>query len=594
MQKAIRFLPLLAVSTTAIAVDFPCGLLPSDMTGCPVRTLVSAMPETSLPTSVDMTAQFPPIGDQGSFPSCVGWATAYAMKTQQEQRERNWGVNSAAHQFSALYVYNQIQVPQGGAYTTSALNLLKGQGCDVIAGFNPGNVATMPGSASRAAAASYKIASWNSVMLSPRLIKTLLSQGRPIILGIKIKPDFDSLSAVNQIYDNSSGYSRGNHAICLIGYDDAKQAFKLQNSWGAGWGVGGYGWISYSLFGNADQTVFEAFETVDVTAEPWFSLARWATQQGGFWDAQKWLSGDFNGDGRFDMANVFVDGGLASVDIHASNGSSFGHARWATQHGGYWDAQKWLAGDFNGDGKCDVVNIFTEGGLASLDVHASAGSYLGHARWATQQGGFWDAQKWLAGDFNGDGKCDVVNIFTEGGFASLDVHASTGSSFGCARWATQQGSFWDAQKWLAGDFNGDGRCDVVNVYNDSGLATIDVHESTGSSFGCARWATQKCGFWDAQKWLATDVNGDGKTDLIIVYNNHNAGIATIDVLLSKGSGFEHVHAGETQGVYWDAQKWLAGDFDGDGLGDIGKVFSDAGQASIDVHSTLPIALRDRG
>lgn len=37
----------------------------------------------------------------------------------------------------------------------------------------------------------------------------------------------------------------GNHAICLCGYDDRRSAFRLKNSWGTGWGEGGFAWITY-------------------------------------------------------------------------------------------------------------------------------------------------------------------------------------------------------------------------------------------------------------------------------------------------------------------------------------------------------------
>src|SRR5881409_2736626 len=37
--------------------------------------------EGTLPSSVDLTSKFPPIGDQGQFGTCVAWATAYNLKT---------------------------------------------------------------------------------------------------------------------------------------------------------------------------------------------------------------------------------------------------------------------------------------------------------------------------------------------------------------------------------------------------------------------------------------------------------------------------------------------------------------------------------
>ncbi len=44
----------------------------------------------------------------------------------------------------------------------------------------------------------------------------------------------------------------GGHAVVAVGYDDKKKVTKdtgallIRNSWGTGWGVGGYGWLPYS------------------------------------------------------------------------------------------------------------------------------------------------------------------------------------------------------------------------------------------------------------------------------------------------------------------------------------------------------------
>jgi len=266
--------------------------------------------------------------------------------------------------------------------------------------------------------------------------------------------------------------------------------------------------------------------------EPGFEMIRWATKQGGYWDSQKWVAGDFNGDGRTDFAKAFNCGnGLACIDVHLSTLGGFVMQRWATNQGGYWDAQKWVVGDFNGDGKDDLAKSFNDSGLASIDVHLSSGGTFGIARWATRQGGFWDAQKWVAGDFNGDGKDDLAKSFYDGGLASIDVHLSSGGTFGIARWATRQGGFWDAQKWVAGDFNGDGKDDLAKSVFDGGLASIDVHLSSGGSFGIARWATRQGGFWDAQKWVAGDFNGEGKDDLAKSF--YDGGLASIDVHLVR-------------------------------------------------------------
>jgi hypothetical protein len=329
--------------------------------------------------------------------------------------------------------------------------------------------------------------------------------------------------------------------------------------------------------GATDDAGGDTFITVAPTL---LTQERWADNQNGFWDAQKWLAGDFDGDGRADLANVFDDRDQASIDVHQSTGWTFAVRRWATQQNGFWDAQKWLAGDFDGDGRADLANVFDDRGQATINVSLSIGTSFAVQRWVTQQNGFWDAQKWLAGDFDGDGRADLANVFDEQGQVSIDVHMSTGSSFVVQRWATRQNGFWDAQKWLAGDFDGDGRADLANVFDDLGQASIDVYLSTGWTFASARWVTQQGGFWDAQKWLAADFDGDRRVDLANVFDD--LGLDSIDIHRSTGWTFTSERWVTQQGGFWDAQKWLAGDFDGDGRADLANVFAGQLGASIDV------------
>lgn len=209
---------------------------------------------SSLPTSVDNTSKFPTPGDQGDQKSCVGWAIGYAMASNNEHIKRNWNINTDNHHFSPSYIFNQLTSNGSAINIYSALNLVKNQGVCPLTywQYDETDYTTQPTAIQNAAASLYKCASVYSTIGTVN-IKARLAQGYGVVIGIEEYPDLYNLSNTNQIYDSTSGTSRGQHAICLIGYDDNKGsgAYKFINSWGTDWGLDGYGWISYDLVNGA-------------------------------------------------------------------------------------------------------------------------------------------------------------------------------------------------------------------------------------------------------------------------------------------------------------------------------------------------------
>ena len=226
----------------------------------------------SLPSSVDLSVDAPIPGDQGGQGSCVGWAVAYAVKSYHERIERGWPLTDDRHVMSPAYIYNQIRVPGGGAYFVDAFILLVEQGVSSWEQmpYDALDDRTQPSSRARAEAANYKIADWGTVLRTTHAVfvqelKRHLVAGTPVLLGIRAYPDFEYLSESNPIYDDDEGASRGAHAVVIVGYDDRRSAFKIANSWGTDWGIGGYGWIDY----DASESLIEvAYVTKDVVASP--------------------------------------------------------------------------------------------------------------------------------------------------------------------------------------------------------------------------------------------------------------------------------------------------------------------------------------
>jgi hypothetical protein len=263
-------------------------------------------------------------------------------------------------------------------------------------------------------------------------------------------------------------------------------------------------------------------------------------------------TGDFNGDGKTDIIGRVLQTGQWYVGLNT--GASFNTTLWAT-----WNPNvTWVdvkVGDFNGDGKSDITGRWLQAG--SWWTGISNGSSFSTTQW-----GSWNPNvTWVdvnVGDFNGDGKSDITGRYLQGG--SWWTAISTGSSFNTSQWASwNPNATWVDVK--VGDFNGDGKADIVGRYLQAGAWYVGL--SNGSTaFTTTWWATWSTGVaWvDVQ---VGDFNGDGKSDIAgraLQLGQWWDGI-------SSGSGFTtSLWATWSTGVNWvDVQ---TGDFNGDGKADI--------------------------
>jgi C1A family cysteine protease len=77
---------------------------------------------------------------------------------------------------------------------------------------------------------------------SVQSIKDAMSSKGPISVAIAADSRFMNVKA-GSVFDGRA--ANINHEVILVGWDDAKGAWKLRNSWGTGWADQGYCWIKY-------------------------------------------------------------------------------------------------------------------------------------------------------------------------------------------------------------------------------------------------------------------------------------------------------------------------------------------------------------
>jgi C1A family cysteine protease len=91
-----------------------------------------------------------------------------------------------------------------------------------------------------------------------KTVKNYLAAGIPAMFGFWGFPSFEKTTVKGGIpYPCPGEQAEWGHAIVAVGYDDGKKipntqcnketagALLIRNSWGTGWGEGGYGWLPY-------------------------------------------------------------------------------------------------------------------------------------------------------------------------------------------------------------------------------------------------------------------------------------------------------------------------------------------------------------
>jgi len=252
------------------------------------------------------------------------------------------------------------------------------------------------------------------------------------------------------------------------------------------------------------------------------------------------VSGDFDGDGRTDLASQ-TDAGVWWVTTNPPDGPAVPRA-WASLA----VFQFPTVGDFDADGKDDIAVRNEANG--AWRVLTSTGTAFTSSRF-----GRWNATlTWAnvqAGDFNADGRDDLVGQRSDGAWV---VAASTGTTFASTIWTF----FSPGQFGTVGDFDADGRDDVAvrNAVNGAWR----VLASSGTAFTPLAF-----GSWDASAtWTnvrAGDFDGDGRTDLVG----------------QRSDGFWFVST--STGTSFTTSAWMSlaigqfatvGDFNADGLDDV--------------------------
>jgi hypothetical protein len=240
--------------------------------------------------------------------------------------------------------------------------------------------------------------------------------------------------------------------------------------------------------------------------------------------------GDFNGDDKPDLAIANFNGDSVSV-LRNTTATGAGTVSFADQQtfvaGSYPSAV--VVGDFNGDGKLDLAVADSGGNTLSVlrNTTMTGTSTVSFAAQQTFAAGA--GSDYLAtADFNGDGRPDLAVIDSNGatanGMVTVLLNATTTGTATVAFAAPQTFAVGNYPVSIAAaDFNSDGRPDLAVVnYGDNTVSVLVNTTALGATTPAfAAQQTFAVGA-SSDSMAAADFNGDGWADLALSSGNNSA------------------------------------------------------------------------
>ncbi len=213
-----------------------------------------------LPESVSLLRFAPDRKDQGKQGSCVAWSSVYAARSIIEAASTGQTGNNTS--FSPSFVYNQIGM-EGceGSYIQKAMEFMTNKGVVPFNDFpySDQDCSRQPNSSQWNEAAQNKMHGFTRLTetdnvngINIRAVKEHVAKDAPVVIGMMVGGSFMQDMMGKDLWaptdEDRSQAGFGGHALCVIGYDDRKQAFQIMNSWGPNWGNNGIAWVRYADF----------------------------------------------------------------------------------------------------------------------------------------------------------------------------------------------------------------------------------------------------------------------------------------------------------------------------------------------------------
>jgi C1A family cysteine protease len=206
-----------------------------------------------------------PIRDQGACGSCVAFGAVGVLEAMLKRHHDDASLQpdlSEAH----LFFCGCGDCCDKGWWPSYALDYARDSGVPDEACF-PYEDHDMPCSNSCTdwQGRAIRVVSWQEVFDVGARKEWLATKG-PVIGCMAVYRDF--FNYTGGVYRHTQGNLAGHHAVCVVGYSEAEQAWICKNSWGPEWGEAGWFKIGYGQCGMDSEFAMYAVEAVTLEPAP--------------------------------------------------------------------------------------------------------------------------------------------------------------------------------------------------------------------------------------------------------------------------------------------------------------------------------------
>ncbi|GGJ76517.1 hypothetical protein GCM10010123_03140 [Pilimelia anulata] len=200
-----------------------------------------------------------------------------------------------------------------------------------------------------------------------------------------------------------------------------------------------------------------------------------------------------------------------------------------------------VAADVTGDGRTDLVLHGTDPAGRPQRITLAARADGGYTPTSAPVAAALVDGRTAAGDVDRDGRADLLTVVPDkkGARVWLSRGGPTGPGEPVLRWT---GAGLNAADWsepMVGDLDADGRPELAMLHREAKGATLWAHTdlATGTVGHAKRWTSPADWTYAGLVPAATDVNGDGRTDVVLLQQNGDTA-ARLWTVRSTGAAFE--------------------------------------------------------